>query len=109
MAYRDRDALDREAAIAIDGGLSTLDNFAGVARLYRTTLIPQAEQSFRASLESYQVGSIDFPMLMDSVMSELQFRREYVGMLGEMHMTKARLEAAVGKELDGNKGTGDAR
>jgi hypothetical protein len=47
------------------------------------------------------VGKIDFPMLMDSLMAVLNFRKEYLGMVGEMHMTKARLEAAVGRELDG--------
>ncbi len=40
-------------------------------------------------------------MLMDSVMTVLSFRREYLAMVGEMHMEKARLEAVVGKELDG--------
>ena len=34
-------------------------------------------------------------------MAVLNFRKEYLGMVGEMHMTKARLEAAVGRELDG--------
>jgi outer membrane protein TolC len=100
MAVRDLETLDSEAANAIEGGLSSLENFTAVAKLYRTTLIPQAEQSIQANLESYRVGAIDFPMVMDSLMSELGFRREYAGMLGEMHMTKARLEAAVGRELE---------
>jgi outer membrane protein TolC len=101
MAIRDLETLDSEAANAIDGGLSSLENFAALARLYRTTLIPQAEQSVQSNLEAYRVGTIDFPMMMDSLMSELGFRKEYVGMVGEMHMTKARLEAAVGREFDG--------
>ena len=83
------------------GSLASLSNFAAVAKLYRTTLIPQAEQSVRSNLEAYQVGKIDFPMLMDSLMAVLNFRKEYLGMVGELHMTKARLEAAVGRELDG--------
>jgi cobalt-zinc-cadmium efflux system outer membrane protein len=101
MAIRDRATLDIEAANAIGGGLSSLENFAAVARLYRTTLVPQAEQAVQANLEAYRVGMIDFPMVMDSIMSELGFRREYAGMVGEMHVTKARLEAAVGRELEG--------
>jgi hypothetical protein len=40
-------------------------------------------------------------MLMDAVMAVLSFRREYAAMVGDMHMEKARLEAAVGRELDG--------
>ena len=101
MAVRDLETLDNEAANTIEGGLSSLGNFAAVAKLYRTTLIPQAEQAVLSNLEAYRVGKVDFPMLMDSLMAELAFRRDYIGMVGEMHMAKARLEAAVGKELDG--------
>ena len=39
------------------------------------------------------MGKVDFPMLMDSLMAELGFRRDYIGMVGEMHM--------AGRELDG--------
>ncbi|RJP19723.1 MAG: TolC family protein [Deltaproteobacteria bacterium] len=101
MAVRDGETLDAEAANAIGGSLASMENFAAVAKLYRTTLIPQAEQSVRSNLEAYQVGKIDFPMLMDSLMATLNFRKEYLGMVGELHMTKARLEAAVGRELYG--------
>lgn len=99
MAARDLEALDNEAANAIGGGLSSFENFAAVAKLYRTTLLPQAEQAVLSNVEAYRVGRIDFPMVMDALMSELSFRREYLGMVGEMHMTMARLEAAVGREL----------
>lgn len=101
MAVFDAQTFDIESANAIGSALSSLGNFAAVAKLYRTTLIPQAEQSVHSNLEAYQVGRIDFPMLMDSLMASLNFRKEYLGMVGEMHATKARLEAAVGRELDG--------
>jgi len=101
MAIRDGETLDAETANTIGGSLASLSNFAAVAKLYRTTLIPQAEQSVHSNLEAYQVGKIDFPMLMDSLVATLNFRKEYLGMVGESHMTKARLEAAVGRELDG--------
>jgi len=98
MEARELEALDLAAENEIGRILANLANRAEVSALFRTTLIPQAEQSFRANVESYQVGKIDFPMLMDSVMTVLSFRREYLAMVGEMHMEKARLEAAVGKE-----------
>jgi outer membrane protein TolC len=101
MAVRDKEALDYEAANAIGSSLASLENFLSVAKLYRTTLIPQAEQSKQSNLEAYQVGKIDFPMLMDSLVAVLNFRKEYAGMVGEAHATKARLAAAVGRELDG--------
>ena len=98
MEARELEALDLAAENEIGRILANLASLAEVSALFRTTLIPQAEQSFRANVESYQVGKIDFPMLMDSVMTVLSFRREYLAMVGEMHMEKARLEAAVGKE-----------
>jgi outer membrane protein TolC len=99
MAVRDEAALDNESANVIGSALSSVGNFGSVAALYRTTLIPHAEQAMESNLEAYRVGKIDFPMLMDSVMAILNFRKEYVGMVGEMHVMKARLEAAVGREL----------
>ena len=40
-------------------------------------------------------------MLMDATLAILSFRREYAAMTGDLYMEKARLEAAVGRELDG--------
>lgn len=101
MAVREVESMDLETSNLIGRSLSTLESRRQAAVLYRTTLIPQAEQAFQATAESYRVGKTDFPMLMDSVMAVLSFRREYAAMVGDLHMEKARLEAAVGKELDG--------
>jgi outer membrane protein TolC len=100
MATRELDNLDLETSNLIGATLSSMENRASVAVLYRTTLIPQAEQALEANLGAYRVGKIDFPMLMDSVMAILSYRKEYPVMVGEMHMEKAKLEAAVGRELD---------
>ena len=101
MAARELENLDLETANLIGATLASMENRASVAALYRTTLIPQAEQALEANMEAYRVGKIDFPMLMDSVMAVLSYRREYPAKVGEMHMEKARLEAAVGGELQG--------
>jgi outer membrane protein TolC len=101
MAGRELANLDLETSNFIGRSLTTMKSRLEGAVLYRTTLIPQAEQSFQATAESYRVGKTDFPMLMDAVMAILSFRREYAAMLGDLHMEKARLEAAVGRELDG--------
>ena len=101
MAVRELANLDLETSNSIGRSLATLKSRREAAILYRTTLIPQAEQSFQATSESYRVGKTDFPMLMDAVMAILSFRREYAAMVGDLHMEKARLEAAVGRELDG--------
>ena len=100
MAGRELANLDLETSNSIGRSLATMKSRREAAVLYRTTLIPQAEQSFQATAESYRVGKTDFPMLMDTVMAILSFRREYAAMVGDMHMEKTRLEAAVGRELE---------
>lgn len=100
MAGRDLANLDLETSNAIGRSLAALKSRREAAVLYRTTLIPQAEQSFQATAESYRVGKTDFPMLMDTVMAILSSRREYAAMVGDMHIEKARLESTVGRELD---------
>lgn len=99
MARRELDNFDLEAANAIHKSLATMERTGNVATLFRTTLIPHAETAFEVNLESYRVGKIDFPMLLDSIMTVLTVRKGYHEMLGDLYMEKARLEAAVGKEL----------
>lgn len=100
MGLRELDNLDLEAANAIGKSLATMESRSNVAVLYRTTIIPHAETAFQVNLESYRVGKIDFPMLMDSVLALLSFRKDYHEVVGDLNMEKARLEAAVGKDLD---------
>jgi outer membrane protein TolC len=101
MAGRELANLDLETSNSIGRSLATMKSRREAAVLYRTTLIPQAEQSFQATAESYRVGKTDFPMLMDAVMAILSFRREYAAMVGDLNTEMTRLEAAVGRELDG--------
>jgi len=100
MAGRDLANLDLETSNLIGRSLATMKSRREAAVLYRTTLIPQAEQSFQATAESYRVGKTDFPMLMDAVTAILSFRREYAATVGDLNMEKFRLEAAVGRELE---------
>ncbi|MBI5575181.1 MAG: TolC family protein [Deltaproteobacteria bacterium] len=100
MARRELENLDLETTNAIRRSLSTMENTGNIATLYRTTLIPHAETAFEVNLEAYRVGKIDFPMLLDSIMAVLSYRKGYHEMLGDQYMEKARLEAAVGRELN---------
>lgn len=67
--------------------------------LYQTGIIPQAEQSFEASLAAYQVGDTDFLNLLDSLMTLYRYRIDYHRALSDHERSVARLEAAVGVDL----------
>jgi len=99
MARRELDALDLESEDGIGRGVASIGNRAALAALYRTTLIPHAEETLKVSMEAYRVGKIDFPMLMDSVMNLYSFRKDYAEMVGELHVERARLSGVVGVEL----------
>ncbi len=100
MARRDLEALDLEAANAIGGALASLESRSSAAALVRTTIVPHAETAFETTLASYRVGKVDFPTLMDAIMNVLSLRKDYAEAVGDMHVQKAKLEAAVGRELD---------
>ena len=103
MGLKELANLDLEAANAIGKSLATIESRSTVAALYRTTIIPHAETAFQVNIESYRVGKIDFPMLMDSVVALLSFRKDYHEVVGDSNMEKARLEATVGRELEGGE------
>lgn len=100
MARRDLEALDLESANAIGSALASIESRSSVAALIRTTIVPHSETAFETTLSSYRVGKVDFPMLMDTIMNLLSLRKDYEEMVGDLHMQKAKLEAAVGRELE---------
>ncbi len=100
MARRDLEALDLEAANAIGSALASIESRSSVAALIRTTIVPHSQTAFETTLESYRVGKVDFPMLMDTIMNLLSLRKDYEEMVGDLHMQRAKLEAAVGRELE---------
>ena len=69
------------------------------ARLFRETLIPQAEQAYRAAEAGYQSGEVDFLDYLDSqrTLIERQLRLERAKV--ETEKRRAALERAVGQEF----------
>lgn len=68
-------------------------------RLYETTLIPQAALALEAALPAYETGQADFPALLASLMSVLDYELEYHAERLAYHLALIRLEEATGLEL----------
>ena len=79
--------------------LAELELRSGQVTLYLEAIIPQAEQSFEASVAAYQVGKLDFAMLLDEQMALFGYQIEYHTMLADYHMSLAQLRTLVGGEL----------
>jgi outer membrane protein, heavy metal efflux system len=78
----------------------TLATTAGqLAQLYQKALIPQSSLSLEAAIASYQVGTVDFLTLVDSVVTLLEYQIKYYESLTDFQKALAQLEPFVGIEL----------
>lgn len=69
------------------------------AELFRTAIIPQAEQSLSSAMAGYQVDSVDFLTLLNNQVTLYSYEIDYHRHLAEYEKTLAALEAAVGRRL----------
>jgi outer membrane protein TolC len=68
-------------------------------KLYQYSLLPQAEQSFKASEMGYLSGKVDFLNLLESERMILMIKTGYHKAISDLNKSLARLERIVGKEL----------
>lgn len=79
--------------------LAQLERRRRLAELYRTGIIPQAEQSLESATIGYQVNKVDFLTLLDSRVTLFNYEREYFDSVADYQMKRAQLSALVGQEL----------
>lgn len=73
--------------------------------LYRTGIIPQAEQALESAIIGYQVGKVDFLALLDSRMTLYTYERELYEARADYQMKLIQIEALVGSGPEtGNQG-----
>ena len=68
-------------------------------KLYQYSLLPQAEQSFKASEIGYLAGKVDFLNLLESERMVLMIKTSYHKTISDLRKSLARLERVVGKEF----------
>jgi len=69
------------------------------ALLFRTGLIPQANQTVASMLASYQVNKVDFLSLVQAQVTLYNYETEYWKAISDGQKARARLEAAVGRNI----------
>jgi cobalt-zinc-cadmium efflux system outer membrane protein len=80
-----------------------IKTFEAQLALYKHSLIPQAEQTLKASEVSYLSGKVDFLSLLESERMILQIKTGYFKNLSDSRKSLARLERLVGQELETSK------
>jgi Cu(I)/Ag(I) efflux system membrane protein CusA/SilA len=76
--------------------LATLQNLKQQQELYQKQLLPLAEESYKASLASYQVGQEDFLSLLQNLRVFLQNRLESLRLSIQATQTRLRLHSIAG-------------
>lgn len=74
-----------------------------LVELYKSSVLPQAEQAVKVSESAYQTDRVDFLNLLDSQRALLDFRLEYYQILAQYGERVAGLERRVGRDLLGPK------
>jgi len=99
MATEELNALKNNIESTIGDLLAKLEKREKLVQLYRTGIIPQAEQSLESAVIGYRVNKVDFLSLLDSRMTLFNYERELYESRAEYMMALAQLEATVGGEL----------
>ena len=99
MAAEELNASTNSIASAIADLLAQMERRTKLAELYRTGIIPQAEQSLESATIGYRVNKVDFLTLLDNRNTLFNYEHEYYDSLADYQVKKAQLEALIGKPL----------
>lgn len=99
MAEAEYKDMENMTLLEVKEAHSMMEALIKLAELYKTSFLPQAEQTFKASLTGYETGQVDFLNLLDSQRMVLEFKLDYYDVLVNLEIAKADLERAVGADL----------
>ena len=99
MAEADVAAMRAETRGRIGETYASLTRARNLQRLYRTTVLPQAEATVASALSAYRVGQVDFMTLLDSRMTVNKYREELAQLVADEGEAWAELEMLTGREL----------
>jgi outer membrane protein TolC len=105
-AQADVDAMRADTRGRIGEAYADLRRSRDLARLYRTTVLPQAEATVSSALSSYRVGKLDFMTLLDDQMTVNKYRQELSALEADEGKAWAELEMLTGRELIDVNSTG---
>ncbi|WP_298439560.1 TolC family protein [Geobacter sp.] len=99
MATEELNSLKNNINAGVSDLLAQLERRRKLVELYKTGIIPQAEQSLESATIGYRVNKVDFLTLLDNRVTLFNYEREYFDSLADYQMRLAQLEALIGKNL----------
>jgi outer membrane protein, heavy metal efflux system len=99
MAEADVAAMRADTRGKIGEAYASLTRARNLQRLYRTTVLPQAEATVASAMSAYRVGQVDFMTLLDNRMTVNKYREELAQLDADEGKAWAELEMLTGREL----------
>ncbi len=99
MARAQKEDVSREILFQVQEICLEVDRHRKQAELFRTAILPQAQQSLESAMAGYQVDKVDFLTLLNNQVSLFQFEIEHYHHLIQREKKLAELEAVIGKRL----------
>jgi outer membrane protein TolC len=107
-ARADLETVRNQIARDIEGAAAELERNAEQERLYRSSILPQAESTFRSARESYVVGQIDFETYVQAALDLDNYESEHAARAAGIGRALAALQKASGLPLiEGTPKTGE--
>ena len=88
-----------QTLLEVHTAFETFQANRNVLNSYRSTLIPQAEQTLESTLAAYRAGTADFQALIDAERMLLQIQRDYQMAISNYMTSVAEVEWASGVEI----------
>jgi outer membrane protein TolC len=99
QAIADHQAVGNQTLLRLQDLFVKVKTSEQLVDIYRSGVLPQAEQSLEAARIGYQAGRVDFLNLIDSERTLRDFQLEYYTALAQFNQYIAELERAVGADL----------
>jgi outer membrane protein TolC len=98
MAHQRYQDFRSQVDLAIHRSLARMEEAMAQTELYQTGIIPQADQTFKATLAAYQVDKVDFLDLLDSLLTLYRYEIDYFRALTDHERGLSMLVFAAGLE-----------
>jgi outer membrane protein TolC len=95
----DYQAMKNMVFFGVRDAFAKLEAARQMVKLFRDALLPQTEQSYKASLAAYEVGKVEFISLMEAARAIRDMKLGYYRALVDFEQRLADLERAVGRDL----------
>jgi outer membrane protein, heavy metal efflux system len=99
MAAEELNATTNSIEAGIADLLAQMERRRQLVELYKTGIIPQAEQSLESATIGYRVSKVDFLTLLDNRVTLFNYEHMYFDSLSDYQVKRAQLEALIGTDL----------